>query len=109
MRIEFLGTGGYHPNERRHTACVMLPETGIVFDAGTGFFRVPQRLETSDLQVFLSHAHLDHIVGLTYPLVPMMSGRLKHLRIHGTPSTLAAVQEHLFAAALFPLKPEMKG
>jgi len=108
MRIEFLGTGGYHPNERRHTACVMLPEIGIVFDAGTGFFRVPQRLETSGLDIFVSHAHLDHIVGLTYPLVSMASGQLKCLRIHGTTATLEAVQEHLFSAALFPLKPDFE-
>ena len=108
MRIEFLGTGGYHPNERRHTACVMLPETGIVFDAGTGFFRVPQRLETGGLELFLSHAHLDHIVGLTYPMLPMMTGRIQHIRIHATQATLTAVEDHLFAAALFPLKPDFE-
>jgi ribonuclease BN (tRNA processing enzyme) len=105
MRIEFLGTGGYHPNERRHTACVMLPEIGVVFDAGSGFFRVPERLQTSELSVFLSHAHLDHIVGLTFPLVSMEKGQLQRLRVYGTSTTLAAVQQHLFANALFPVQP----
>ena len=26
MRLQLLGTGGYHPNERRHTACLLVPE-----------------------------------------------------------------------------------
>ena len=43
MKILLLGTAGYHPSETRHTACVMLPEAGIVLDAGTGFFRVREQ------------------------------------------------------------------
>src|SRR6516165_374487 len=105
MRVCFLGTGGYHPNERRHTACVMLPEIGVVFDAGTGMFRVPERLATRDLFVFLTHAHLDHIVGLSYLLAPMLSGRIHRVRVSGTPECLAAVRIHLFAEPLFPVMP----
>ena len=44
----------------------MLPEVGVVLDAGTGFYRVREHLRTSELDVFLTHAHLDHVVGLTY-------------------------------------------
>lgn len=106
MRVEFLGTGGYHPNERRHTACVMLPEAGLLFDAGTAIFRVPPRLKSAELDVFLSHAHLDHVAGLTFLLVPLLSGRLKRVRVHGTSATLTAVQEHLFAALMFPVRPD---
>ena len=46
MKLVLLGTGGYHPNQLRHTACVMLPEIGLIFDAGTSFFRVPEYLQT---------------------------------------------------------------
>ena len=46
MKLLLLGTSGYHPCERRHTACLMLPEVGIVLDAGTGFFRVRDLLAT---------------------------------------------------------------
>lgn len=105
MRLIFLGTGGYHPNERRHTACLLLPEIGVVLDAGTGFFRVMPRLQTDRLDVFLSHAHLDHVCGLTYPLVPLLNGALRSLRVHATDSTIAAVRSHLFATALFPIEP----
>jgi len=105
MHVEFLGTGGYHPNERRHTTCVMLPETGIVFDAGTAFFRVPSRLQTADLHIFLSHSHLDHIVGLTFILVAMAQGAPRRCHLYGNQATLSAVREHLFAEAVFPLMP----
>ena len=55
MRLIFLGTGGYHPSERRHTASVLLPDIGVALDAGTGFFRVQGRLNTPTLDVFLTH------------------------------------------------------
>ena len=53
MRGVILGTGGYYPNERRHTTCVMLPEIGVVFDAGTSFFRVPDLLQTDEVHILL--------------------------------------------------------
>lgn len=108
MRVQILGSGGYHPNERRHTACVLLPELGIVFDAGTGFFRVASRVRTNTLNIFLSHAHLDHIVGLTYVLVPLVRGRLTEVNIFGTAETLNTVRDHLFAERVFPVHPAVQ-
>jgi len=105
MRIEFLGTGGYHPNERRHTACLLLPEIGLMFDAGTSVFRVPARLQTSELNIFLSHAHLDHIAGLTFLLPQLLNGELARCRLYGTQETLDAVRTHLFSEPVFPVEP----
>ena len=105
MRVTFLGTGGYHPNERRHTACVLLPESGIALDAGTGFFRVQRHLQTKTLDVFLTHAHLDHVCGLTFFLVPVLMGDVETVRVHGSRETLAAVRDHLFAEQIFPVDP----
>ena len=104
MKAIFLGTGGYHPNERRQTMSVMLPEIGVVLDAGTGFYRAPAHWQTRTLDIFLSHAHLDHIVGVPWLLVPLHRGDLDGVRIHATAKTLAAVQEHLLAEPLFPVK-----
>ncbi|HTI50054.1 MAG TPA: MBL fold metallo-hydrolase [Planctomycetaceae bacterium] len=105
MRLHFLGTGGYHPNERRHTACLMLPEEGVVFDAGTSFFRVADRIATRELHIFLTHSHLDHIAGLTYFIVPILSGRIDRAVVYSTPEYLAAVQTHLFSQPVFPVNP----
>ena len=108
MRCLLLGTGGYHPNERRHTACVFFPAMGIVLDAGTSFFRVPPRLQTDTLKIFLSHAHLDHVAGLTYPLVPLLTGKLKRIEIYGEVEKINAVKNHLFSEYIFPVKPEFE-
>ena len=66
MKLILLGTGGYFPTSRRHTACLMLPEMGVVLDAGSGMCQIGKHLQTEQLDIFLSHAHLDHISGLTY-------------------------------------------
>lgn len=105
MRATFLGTGGYHPNEGRHTSCIMLPELGVIFDAGTSFFRVADRLATRDLHIFLSHAHLDHIAGLTYFLIPMLTGKVDRIWVRSAPEYLDAVQTHLFSEPVFPIAP----
>lgn len=106
MRVQILGSGGYFPNELRHTACYFLPDSAAVLDAGTGAFRLIDRLTSEQLDVFLSHAHLDHVCGLTYLLLPMAQGRLTSVRVYGTGSTLDAVRTHLFSQPVFPVMPE---
>src|SRR5579872_4955850 len=90
MRVCFLGTGGYHPNGRRHTASILLPEIGVALDAGTSLFRVPERLSTRELSIFLTHAHLDHIVGLPCLLTPLLLGRIDRVRVSSAPEYLDA-------------------
>jgi len=108
MKLLLLGTTGYHPNQRRHTACFMIPELGIVLDAGSGMFRLSEHLATRELDIFLSHAHLDHIVGLTY-LLGILHGRdMQQVVLHGEQEKLAAIQRHLFSDLIFPVKPQME-
>lgn len=102
MKLLLLGTSGYHPSERRHTACLMLPEAGIVLDAGTGFFRVRKHLQTPTLDILLTHAHLDHVAGLTYLLSTTFQKPLERLTVHGEADKLAAVREHLLSEKIFP-------
>ena len=106
MRVVLLGTGGYHPSDERHTACLMFPELGIILDAGTGAFRIPRHLASRELDIFLSHAHLDHVVGLTYLLAPLTLKQVDAVRVHATETVLKAVREHLLAPSLFPVMPD---
>ncbi|HID20912.1 MAG TPA: MBL fold metallo-hydrolase [Planctomycetaceae bacterium] len=101
MRVILLGTGGYHPSEERQTACVFLPEAGVVLDAGTGFFRVAPRLQTRELQVFLSHAHLDHVLGLTWFQPVFKLGGIDRASVCAKPDVLAAIQNHFNETAIF--------
>lgn len=103
MRVLCLGSAGYHPNERRQTACFFLPEPGFILDAGTGFFRVRDHVRSDQLHVFLSHVHLDHVVGLTF-LIDVLYGKPNvKLTLHAIPEHLEAVTKYLFTSPLFPL------
>jgi ribonuclease BN (tRNA processing enzyme) len=103
MQLHLLGTTGYHPNARRHTACLMLPEQGIVLDAGTGMFRVRDRLQTTELDIFLTHVHLDHVVGLTYLFDTLHEKPVSRVTVHGEAEKLAAIEKHLLNELLFPV------
>ena len=106
MKLLLLGTTGYHPSDRRHTACLLLPEQGIMLDAGTAMYRAGRFLETSELDIFLTHAHLDHVIGLTFLLDLAFVHPMGRVTVHAEPSKLAALDEHLFAEALFPKRPD---
>ena len=103
MKLVLLGTTGYHPNDERQTACFMLPELGIVLDAGTAMYRVRDHLVTPELDIFLTHAHLDHVIGLTYLFDVVQGKDIRRVTVHGAPEKLAAVRTHLFAEPLFPV------
>jgi ribonuclease BN (tRNA processing enzyme) len=87
MDVTLLGTNGWMPRGSRETTCfaVRSGETLLVFDAGTGFRRLldPQHaglLEgAAEVQLFLSHYHLDHTCGLAY-LSGVLPGREVILR-----------------------------
>jgi ribonuclease Z len=105
MKLLLLGTTGYHPNDRRHTACLMIPELGVVFDAGTAMYRVSDYLTTNTLDIFLTHAHLDHVIGLTYLFNVLERHPLQQVTVHAEQEKLDALRTHLFSELLFPVMP----
>lgn len=102
MRLIVLGSTGYHPSDRRHTACLLLPEPGVMLDAGTAMYRAARWLQTRHLDIFLTHTHLDHVVGLTYLFSVVRQHPLDDVRVHALPEKLEALERHLLAEALFP-------
>jgi ribonuclease BN (tRNA processing enzyme) len=105
MKLVLLGSGGYFPTSERHTACLMLPEIGVVLDAGSGMCQIGKHRQTDRLDVFLTHAHLDHIAGLTYLINVVPPQVAQATTIHGEAAKLTAVREHLFAELIFPVAP----
>ncbi len=110
MRVEFLGTAGFHPNAHRHTAGILISDAAqsdmqsdaFLLDAGTGTWRLIGRDLPPRLHIFLTHAHLDHIAGLTY-LLDVCLNRDLEVTLYGDRATLHAAQTSLFASPLFPL------
>lgn len=108
MKFHFLGTTGYHPSESRHTACMMIPELGVVFDAGTGMFRVRDLIETTTLDIFLSHVHLDHVIGLSFLYDVLFGKEMDYVRVHVAQDKIEAIQKHLYSPDLFPVEPNFE-
>ncbi len=86
----FLGTGGSVPSARRSTAAVLLARGGdrLLFDCGEGTQRQMQRslgLTQVD-EIYLTHFHADHILGLPGLLKSYdLTDRERPLAIHGPP------------------------
>jgi ribonuclease Z len=108
MELHCLGTAGYHPSDNRHTSCYCLPSDGIVLDAGSGIFRLIPLIRTDRLDILLSHAHLDHIVGLTFLLDILYRRPVAEVFVWGEAAKLAAVREHLFQELIFPAPIDVK-
>jgi ribonuclease Z len=108
MKLVLLGTGGYYGNHLRETACMMLPEAGVLLDAGSGLYRLRDYLETDRLDIFLSHAHLDHVIGLTILLDVVSPEVLANTTVYGEASKIEAVRKYLFAEDLFPVPPPFR-
>jgi ribonuclease BN (tRNA processing enzyme) len=59
-----------------------------------------------ELDIFLTHVHLDHILGLTYLLGLMHAQPLTRVTVHANAAQLAAIETHLFASPIFPKRPD---
>jgi len=105
MKLVILGTAGYHPSEQRHTSCLVLPEMGLVMDAGSAMFRLPKYLQGRSLDIFLSHAHLDHVWGLTFLLDVLYLKPQDRVRVFARNDKLTAIRQHLFSPHIFPVDP----
>jgi len=105
MKLHILGSGGYHPSPKRHTLCCIIPEAGLILDAGTAFFRLDRFLDEKPWNVFLTHAHLDHIIGLTYYWGLAQQRDIGSISVWGGENTLNAVRNLLFSEPLFPKIP----
>ena len=83
----------------------MIPELGILFDAGTGVFRARDLIETSSLQIFMTHAHADHSIGLTFFLDILHEKEVDSVEVIGEQVKLDAIREHIFSEHIFPVMP----
>jgi ribonuclease BN (tRNA processing enzyme) len=67
MKVVFLGTNGWYDSPSGNTICILIEteRSIILLDAGSGLHKA-DRFITRDkpVHLFLSHLHLDHIIGL---------------------------------------------
>jgi ribonuclease BN (tRNA processing enzyme) len=67
MKVAFLGTNGWYSTEAGNTSCVLVESEKyyVALDAGDGIYKLGSYVKTEKpICLFLSHLHLDHIIGL---------------------------------------------
>lgn len=111
VSLHVLGTAGYHGNGFRETTCLAIPEIGVVLDAGTGFYRLRKLLPkfpvNVPIQAFISHDHLDHVIGLTQTLTTLR-GHHRPLEVFASANHLSHLDK-MMPSPLFPLSMERLG
>lgn len=67
MRVIFLGTNGWYDTKTGNTTCTLFEtrDYSIILDAGSGLYKLGKYIDWEKPGfLFLSHFHLDHIIGL---------------------------------------------
>jgi len=67
MKVTFLGTNGWYDTRTGNTCSILIQseEYDIILDAGNGLAKADQYItQNKPAYLFISHFHIDHIVGL---------------------------------------------
>jgi len=69
VRVIFLGTNGWYDTDTGNTVCILIrtDDYEIILDAGGGLHKLDRYVDEGNAKpvyLFLSHFHLDHIIGL---------------------------------------------
>jgi len=69
LKVVFLGTNGWYDTQTGNTICILIRTTDyeIILDAGNGLYKLDRYINEGNgkpVCLFLSHFHLDHIIGL---------------------------------------------
>lgn len=101
MRLQVLGSAGGIGGCEKFTTSFMLDDD-ILLDAGTGATTLPlDRLAKID-HVFLTHTHIDHIVGLALLLDSILGRRKTPVTVHATPTVIKHLKKHVFNWIIWP-------
>lgn len=100
MKLTVLGCSG-GIGSGRQTTCFLLDDD-ILIDAGTGITTLSLEQLAKIDHIFLTHSHLDHVLGLPLLLDAVGDRRAKPVIVHALPDTLEILSEHLFNWKLWP-------
>lgn len=101
MKLEILGCAGGMGGREKLTTCLLL-DHDVLLDAGTGLCEMDlSRLLQID-HVFISHSHLDHVVGLAFLLDTVLGERSTPVTVHASAGVISILKQHLFNWSMWP-------
>lgn len=100
MRVRVLGCNG-GIGDNRHTTSFLIDED-ILLDAGSGVTRLDLDALVKIDHVFLTHAHLDHVLALPPLLDSVLERRAGPVTLYAVPEVLEVLRQHLFNWHIWP-------
>ncbi|OHE58980.1 MAG: 3',5'-cyclic-nucleotide phosphodiesterase, partial [Thiobacillus sp. GWE1_62_9] len=100
MKLTVLGCSG-GIGSGRHTTCLKVDDD-VLIDAGTGITTLDFEALLKIDHVFITHAHLDHVLGLPLLLDSVGDMRATPVTVHALPEVLDVLATHLFNWKLWP-------
>ncbi len=101
MRLKVLGcSGGDFPG---HHLSGFLLDGKILFDAGSLTYVLGEKGQMKIESIFITHAHLDHIIGLPFLADNIIVGKHRsRINIFAIPSVVRTIKRDLFNSAVWP-------
>jgi cAMP phosphodiesterase len=105
MNLRVLGCSGSIAAGCRTTA--FLVDGQVLIDAGTGVGELTLDELAAVNHIFVSHSHLDHVLGIPLLADSVMRSRLckrplRPIIVHALPATIDALRKHMFNNILWP-------
>lgn len=100
MEIRVLGCSG-GIGDGRHTTSLMVDDD-VLIDAGSGVTLLTHAELVRIDHLFLTHAHLDHVLALPPMLDSVAAERDRPLVVHALPEVVEVLKGHLFNWQLWP-------
>jgi len=101
MKLKVLGCSG--ADFPGHHLSGFLLDRKIVFDAGSLTNVLGEKDQVKIENIFITHAHLDHIIGIPFLADSIIVGKHRNrVKIFGIASVVKTIKRHLFNSAVWP-------